>query len=62
MLNGISIEAKFWEKSAAIAASVNSAKILNPFNSQIIHSSKKVCMISLLCIYKHGLSSFYFLE
>ncbi|XP_057796881.1 intermembrane lipid transfer protein VPS13 isoform X2 [Salvia miltiorrhiza] len=42
MLTGISIEAKVWEQSAVITASVNSAKMLNPFNSQIILSSKKM--------------------
>ncbi|XP_042063836.1 uncharacterized protein LOC121807630 isoform X2 [Salvia splendens] len=42
MLSGISIKAKVREESAAITASVNSAKILNPFNNQIILSSKKM--------------------
>ncbi|PIN06334.1 hypothetical protein CDL12_21113 [Handroanthus impetiginosus] len=40
-LEGISIEGKVWEKSAIITASVNSALMLNPFNSQVVLSTKK---------------------
>lgn len=43
MLDGIYIEAKVREKSAVVTATVSSAKMLNPFNSQIILSTKKVC-------------------
>ncbi|KAH6771059.1 hypothetical protein C2S52_015862 [Perilla frutescens var. hirtella] len=42
MLDGISIEAKVWEKSAVITASINSAKMLNPSNSQIILFTEKL--------------------
>ncbi|KAI3467952.1 hypothetical protein Pfo_024615 [Paulownia fortunei] len=42
MLKGISIEGKVWEKSAIITASVDSAQMLNPFNSQVVLFTKKV--------------------
>ncbi|XP_073129939.1 intermembrane lipid transfer protein VPS13 isoform X2 [Henckelia pumila] len=42
ILEDISITAKVWEKSATITASINSAKMLNPLNSRVILSTKKV--------------------
>ncbi|XP_073032093.1 intermembrane lipid transfer protein VPS13 isoform X2 [Primulina eburnea] len=42
ILEDISIKAKVWEKSATITASINSAKMLNPLNSQLILLTKKV--------------------
>lgn len=47
VLLGSTIECKLWEKSATLVTSINSVKMLYPFNKKVVLHMKRVCTFSI---------------